>query len=150
MDTARTADTQGRGCRGGGQDRGSGKGLEYETEAAGVLGEDRDLQCFLQKVALLVLMLQKSQWGGVDPVLLPAACEGKAVPQQCHLLLRNNMVVIECLGRSFFSKYFKVPVFHNFRIFQISFGSLFNKKFWSIVNGVMYVQWEEASWLSWK
>lgn len=36
--------------------------------------------------------------GGVDPILLLGACEGKAVPQQCHLFLRNNTVVIKCLG----------------------------------------------------
>lgn len=63
-------------------------------QAGGVLGEDRDLKCFLQKM----LRLQKSQWGGVDPILLLGACEGRAVPQQCHLFLRDNTVVIECLG----------------------------------------------------
>lgn len=54
-------------------------------QAGGVLGEDRDLECFLQKTTLVMPALPKSPLpkaprGGADPVAagLPRACEGGA------------------------------------------------------------------------
>lgn len=48
-------------------------------QAGGVLGEDRDLKCFLQKTTLVMPALPPR--GGADPVAagLPRACEGGAV-----------------------------------------------------------------------